>query len=273
MIVPAALTQEEKDTKQLFEQIKNERKNFEAALKKSGYAPPSKLDQRQSKESVDDDAVLNRKELVKKIEAGKIKIEKADERQTFKRNKVTRKESNPSETPRTSVDFGQIATPSFGSNNMRSPTSIPETSRGPTLYIRGYNLRENTLRNGFQKFGQIKRVHVEDRLRSAFVTFSSVEEAEEAMKKMNNELIDGVSIQVGFARRQNQDNWTPRWQPQAFVSAGFTSTSTPSNEFPKPEPIERQTFKRKLPEPKNEDRKVASYEDEDGELFDDNVIE
>jgi hypothetical protein len=60
---------------------------------------------------------------------------------------------------------------------------------------------------------------------------------------MNGELIEGISIQVMYARRQNQENWAQqRWQPQPFVSAGFTPA--PSNEFTRPEPIERQPFKR-----------------------------
>jgi hypothetical protein len=32
---------------------------------------------------------------------------------------------------------------------------------------------------------------------------------------MNGQLIDGISIQVSFARRQNQDNWNQK----SFVSA------------------------------------------------------
>lgn len=75
---------------------------------------------------------------------------------------------------------------------------------------------------------------------------------------------------------------------QRFVSAGFTPTSATSSEFAKPDPIERQTFKRnlnvfyscngnlilgKLPETDSIDREVVQYETEEGELFDDNNIE
>jgi hypothetical protein len=49
------------------------------------------LNQRQSKESVDDDAEMNRKEVLKKLASGKIKLDRSDERHSFKRSKVVRK--------------------------------------------------------------------------------------------------------------------------------------------------------------------------------------
>lgn len=94
---------------------------------------------------------------------------------------------------------------------------------------------------------------------------------------MNGELIDGISIQVSFARRQNQESWNnqPRWQLQSF--GGFASTS-------KSRVPERQTVKRSLKQRKlfkyvvvsgklsdtdkgnGGDRPIVSYEE--GELFD-----
>lgn len=66
------------------------RKRFEAALKKCGYSSSGKVDQRRPKDSIDD-AEQNREEVLKKVAAGKIVIEKADEKQNFKRNRVVRK--------------------------------------------------------------------------------------------------------------------------------------------------------------------------------------
>lgn len=49
-----------------------------------------KIDQRQSKESVDD-AEFNREELIKKLATGKVILQKTEEKQAFKRNKIAKK--------------------------------------------------------------------------------------------------------------------------------------------------------------------------------------
>lgn len=58
---------------------------------------------------------------------------------------------------------------------------------------------------------------------------------------MNGQLIDGISIQASFARRQNQDNFTQSQQwKQPFVSAGFTQNSNFKTQSIPPEPIQRR---------------------------------
>lgn len=97
--------------------------------------------------------------------------------------------------------------------------------------------------------------------RSAFITFSDVQMAEAAIREMNGALIDGVSINVSFARRQNQESRPqPRWQQQRFVSA----EQPPFN----PATIDDLSRKRKLSNTEIDvepERKLVTYED--GELF------
>jgi hypothetical protein len=91
-MLPAAHTPEEKQLKVTFENIKNARKAFEAALKKAGYSigAAGKLELRANKKSVED-ASENTEELKKKVIQGKISVKKADDKQTFKRYRVERK--------------------------------------------------------------------------------------------------------------------------------------------------------------------------------------
>ncbi|MCP9265170.1 Immunodominant antigen-like [Dirofilaria immitis] len=75
---------------------------------------------------------------------------------------------------------------------------------GPCLYIRGYDLVADSLRNVFGKFGVINRVFVEERQKSAFITYATTEEAEVAIKEMDGNMVNGITLRVSFARRQNQ---------------------------------------------------------------------
>ncbi|KAL3990017.1 RNA recognition motif family protein [Acanthocheilonema viteae] len=76
--------------------------------------------------------------------------------------------------------------------------------KGPCLYIRGYDLVADFLQNVFNKFGVINRVFVEERQKSAFITYATTEEAEAAIKEMDGNMVNGITLRVSFARRQNQ---------------------------------------------------------------------
>uniref|UniRef100_A0A1I7VAG1 Calcium-binding mitochondrial carrier protein SCaMC-1 n=1 Tax=Loa loa TaxID=7209 RepID=A0A1I7VAG1_LOALO len=80
----------------------------------------------------------------------------------------------------------------------------PKPCRGPCLYIRGYDLVADSLRNVFSKYGAINRVFVEERQKSAFITYATTEEAEVAIKEMDGNMVNGITLRVSFARRQNQ---------------------------------------------------------------------
>uniref|UniRef100_A0A183I1D9 Negative elongation factor E n=1 Tax=Onchocerca flexuosa TaxID=387005 RepID=A0A183I1D9_9BILA len=76
--------------------------------------------------------------------------------------------------------------------------------QGPCLYIRGYDLIADSLRNVFSKYGVVNRVFVEERQKSAFITYATTEEAEVAIKEMDGNMVNGITLRVSFARRQNQ---------------------------------------------------------------------
>ncbi|VIO89462.1 immunodominant antigen homologue, putative [Brugia malayi] len=80
----------------------------------------------------------------------------------------------------------------------------PKPCRGPCLYIRGYDLIADSLRNVFSKYGVINRVFVEERQKSAFITYATTAEAETAIKEMDGNMVNGITLRVSFARRQNQ---------------------------------------------------------------------
>ncbi|VDK73964.1 unnamed protein product [Onchocerca ochengi] len=93
------------------------------------------------------------------------------------------------------VDSGDAASSSF---DTYKPAS------GPCLYIRGYDLIADSLRNVFSKYGVVNRVFVEERQKSAFITYATTEEAEAAIKEMDGNMVNGITLRVSFARRQNQ---------------------------------------------------------------------
>ncbi|VDM20617.1 unnamed protein product, partial [Wuchereria bancrofti] len=80
----------------------------------------------------------------------------------------------------------------------------PKPCRGPCLYIRGYDLIADSLRNVFSKYGVVNRVFVEERQKSAFITYATTAEAEAAIKEMDGNMVNGITLRVSFARRQNQ---------------------------------------------------------------------
>uniref|UniRef100_A0A915PDZ6 Negative elongation factor E n=1 Tax=Setaria digitata TaxID=48799 RepID=A0A915PDZ6_9BILA len=102
---------------------------------------------------------------------------------------------------------GSIQSFSFDSGSGSSPFGgfeQPKPCRGPCLYIRGYDLVADSLRNVFGKYGVINRIFVEERQKSAFITYATTEEAEVAIKEMDGNMVNGITLRVSFARRQNQ---------------------------------------------------------------------
>ncbi|VDK73102.1 unnamed protein product [Litomosoides sigmodontis] len=78
------------------------------------------------------------------------------------------------------------------------------SNSGPCVYVRGYDLVADSLRNVFSKYGVINRIFVEERKKSAFITYATTEEAEAAIKEMDGNMVNGITLCVSFARRQNQ---------------------------------------------------------------------
>lgn len=107
------------------------------------------------------DGAATTEEIRKKIKSGAIaiKIKNPEHRIQFKRTKVTgRSESGPSLED---DEEGEIL-------DLNSPPPVPVNNfwgenKGPTIYIRGYDLQQEALNGVFSKYGKINRLNVDDR--------------------------------------------------------------------------------------------------------------
>lgn len=81
------------------------------------------------------------------------------------------------------------------------------------IYVKNlsFNTTENELKNMCEQFGQVYEVkivrdHDTDRSRGfGFVTFATVNEAEHAIRSMNNELLDGRVLNVAEAVNKRKE--------------------------------------------------------------------
>ncbi|VDN02680.1 unnamed protein product [Thelazia callipaeda] len=112
----------------------------------------------------------------------------------------------------------QIQTSSFdGGGGLFGST---EQQKGPCVYVRGYDMTADSLQSAFSRFGGINRVFVEERQKSAFITFTTTAEAEAAIEEvsqnvmywMDGNMVNGITVRVSFARRQNQNSDTGRFR-------------------------------------------------------------
>jgi len=79
----------------------------------------------------------------------------------------------------------------------------PERPRqGNTIYVRGYGITEDIIRNGFTTFGSIMNISMEVDKNCAFVTYEKMESAEKAISDLNGSMVSGIQLQVSLARRQ-----------------------------------------------------------------------
>ena len=88
-----------------------------------------------------------------------------------------------------------------------------EPRKGNTIFIKGYGLTEEIVRNEFHKFGTVTDVRFERDRRFGFVTYKTPEEAEKAVTEMNGARVANVNVHVSYARRQyhNDRGDTPMW--------------------------------------------------------------
>uniref|UniRef100_A0A0M3IC24 Negative elongation factor E n=1 Tax=Ascaris lumbricoides TaxID=6252 RepID=A0A0M3IC24_ASCLU len=141
--------------------------------------------------------------------SGAINLKKVDEKSTFKRTKVIpKRRGNSSGNELLSPSTISLASPPFSSPF--ESREQPQINKGPTLYVRGFDLVADSLQKAFVKHGAITRLFVEERQKSAFITFSTTEEAEAALKNMDGYMLNGITLHVSFARRQNQNSRSPR---------------------------------------------------------------
>ncbi|KAL0484543.1 hypothetical protein AKO1_011573 [Acrasis kona] len=103
------------------------------------------------------------------------------------------------------------------SRSRRSPTPDDVDNEGSTLYFHGVppNSSEETARQVLSKFGPIEdiRIVLDPRTRQnrgfGFITYKSVDEADQAIKESGNVTIDGSPITIQKANRKNPRKSTP----------------------------------------------------------------
>ncbi|XP_076313943.1 negative elongation factor E isoform X2 [Tachypleus tridentatus] len=99
--------------------------------------------------------------------------------------------------------------------------------QGNTIYVNGFNVTEEILRNGFAPFGNIMNISMELDKNCGFVTFEKMESADKAINEMNGKMVSGVKLRVSLARRQppvpvscdgSSASWTTLDYDKAFMS-------------------------------------------------------
>ncbi|PAV65399.1 hypothetical protein WR25_19317 [Diploscapter pachys] len=266
------------------EKLRTLRKIIEKRSNPSG--DPSKVDKNRSKKSIEEAEVAT-EEVKKKIQTGAITVKKQNEKSTFKRAKLTgkRTESTRSESLVAEED-GEIIDTDFLLASpppapLLSPTkssapiitsSAPNTShwvgremenRGKRIYIRGYDLQSESLKAEFARYGKIERVTIIDRNKSAFITFEKVLQAEKAIKEMDGNMVNGITIRVSFAHRQHE--------PGEKKDQDQTRRRDSESGNDKPDDFRRERKRSERPSSESNDesstpgksRKMVKYSDDD----------
>jgi len=73
---------------------------------------------------------------------------------------------------------------------------------GHTVYVYGYGISEELLRNTFTQYGQIVNISMEVEKNCGFITYERVESAEKSIAELNGTQITGIQLKVSLARRQ-----------------------------------------------------------------------
>lgn len=74
--------------------------------------------------------------------------------------------------------------------------------QGHTVYVYGYGVTEDILKNQFTPYGPIVNISMEVEKNCGFITYEKVESAERAIAEINGSLVSGVQLKVSLARRQ-----------------------------------------------------------------------
>jgi len=73
---------------------------------------------------------------------------------------------------------------------------------GNTVYVFGYQITEDLLRNAFMPLGKIVNISMEVEKNCGFVTFDKGESAENAITEFNGNVVGNIQLKVSMARRQ-----------------------------------------------------------------------
>ncbi|CAD5234196.1 unnamed protein product [Bursaphelenchus xylophilus] len=235
--IPSGLTAEEKQLRKTYEFVKNIRKTIENAQKAQHLGTTAAKKSTNGNEDLDH----NMAEVKKKLAKGVIKVAK-DEKHTFKRIHGQKREFvNYVDQP---INIDVEPAPS-SSDPISAKSTTPET-QNTNLYIRGFELDYDLIRETFSQFGYVVRCYIEEHKRAGFINFSTPEEAEKALQ-MNGQRVGQSNLRVEYARKR--DN-TRRYSQSHRYNAEETET------------------KRVRTDSNTSDRQRAMVSYEDGEIFD-----
>jgi len=85
---------------------------------------------------------------------------------------------------------------------MSSLKSSDKPRQGNTVYVFGYQITEDLLKNAFSPLGKIVNISMEVEKNCGFVTFDRSESAESAISEFNGNVVGGIQLKVSMARRQ-----------------------------------------------------------------------
>jgi len=75
-------------------------------------------------------------------------------------------------------------------------------TKGNTIYVFGYQITEELLKNTFAACGKIVNISMEVEKNCGFVTFDKAGATEQAIAEFNGHTVDGIQLKVSLARRQ-----------------------------------------------------------------------
>nr|CAG4646630.1 EOG090X0F8Z [Macrothrix elegans] len=83
-----------------------------------------------------------------------------------------------------------------------SPVKPERPKTGHTVYVFGYSVTEDILKEAFHSFGNIVNISMEIEKNCGFVTFDKTTSADRAITEMNGSMVSGIQLKVSLARRQ-----------------------------------------------------------------------
>jgi len=86
--------------------------------------------------------------------------------------------------------------------SMSSLKSSDKPRQGNTVYVFGYQITEDLLKNALSPLGKIVNISMEVEKNCGFVTFDRSESAESAISEFNGNVVGGIQLKVSMARRQ-----------------------------------------------------------------------
>ncbi|CAL1526522.1 unnamed protein product [Lymnaea stagnalis] len=260
MHFPTAFTEEEEILKQTLAKLKKKKKQLQylksAALSQEKETSLNKTANKPVPAPSIDSADKATEQAKKLVQSGAIKVQSQKEKFGFKRSKNFEKKKDNEKPPGpvgfqpfmafTGDEEEEKAPPSkrvkglnesfvsagFGKRSYDRPERDHREppKKGPTVYVHGEGITEDMLKKSFSNFGEILNINMEPEKNSAFVTFQSVDMAQQAITGLNGSKLNNSLLRVEMARRQPvfdataEDSSSSKW---ASIAANNSQKGTP----------------------------------------------